>query len=254
MEEKNYNSNNRINSIDFLRGISIIFVVFYHLIFDLVELYDKKIFFWGTDYFEFIHYLFLLVLFIVSGISTSFSKNIFKRAATVILSAYTITFITVISMPEQIILFGVLHYLGYSMMIYGFFEKISKKIKWYIKFIFYIFLYIVFFNIYTESSLNFIFTKIKIPSILLESDFLYPFGIVNENFTSSDYFPILPWIFVFLIGTAISDPILNKKLPEKFYNFKSSFITFIGKHTLVIYLIHQPIIIFLLYIYSRYTF
>lgn len=149
MEEKKYNSNNRINSIDFLRGISIIFVVFYHLIFDLVELYDKKIFFWGTDYFECMHYLFLLVLFIVSGISTSFSKNIFKRAVTVILSAYTITFVTVISMPEQIILFGVLHYLGYSMMIYGFFEKIFKKNKMVYKiYCLYIFVYSFFQHLY----------------------------------------------------------------------------------------------------------
>ena len=66
------------------------------------------------------------------------------------------------------------------------------------------------------------------------------------GFSSSDYFPLLPNFGYFLIGSAIGRLIYRKKetlLPK--VNAQSPilrFLQFCGKHSLWIYLLHQPLL------------
>ncbi|MDR2600221.1 MAG: DUF1624 domain-containing protein [Oscillospiraceae bacterium] len=53
---------------------------------------------------------------------------------------------------------------------------------------------------------------------------------------------MLPWIFVFLLGTWIGIYIKENKFPKWFYNFKIPFFPLIGRHALLVYILHQPIL------------
>ena len=68
------------------------------------------------------------------------------------------------------------------------------------------------------------------------------FGFVSSGFYSADYFPILPWIFVFLLGTWLGGKIREGKLPERFYTARFPFFPKVGRHALLIYILHQPIL------------
>ena len=71
---------------------------------------------------------------------------------------------------------------------------------------------------------------------------LYPLGFTAPGFYSADYFPLLPWFFLFLMGTALGgwclenrdSPLLTKSLPPA--------LTWPGRHSLVIYVLHQPVL------------
>lgn len=77
---------------------------------------------------------------------------------------------------------------------------------------------------------------------------LLPIGAVPPGFVSVDYFPLLPWFGICLIGaglmhlqavrTACARP-LPRALPLRFCETA-------GRHTLLIYLIHQPMLFLLL--------
>lgn len=75
---------------------------------------------------------------------------------------------------------------------------------------------------------------------------LAPLGVVPENLTMPDYRPLLPWFGVCLLGVAAGN-LLRGRLPEvalpESASRAASPLAFLGRHSLFIYLVHQPIII-----------
>ena len=75
---------------------------------------------------------------------------------------------------------------------------------------------------------------------------LMPLGLPWEGFASSDYFPLLPYLGFFLVGSALGKSVYRKKeslLPRvNTQNFLIRFFLLCGKHSLWIYLLHQPLL------------
>jgi uncharacterized membrane protein len=75
---------------------------------------------------------------------------------------------------------------------------------------------------------------------------LMPLGLYWRGFQSSDYFPLLPNLGYFLVGAAIGKTVYGKKeslLPKiNHRNIILRCLQFCGRHSLWIYLLHQPIL------------
>ena len=82
----------------------------------------------------------------------------------------------------------------------------------------------------------------KMPDFFYNTNFFFPLGMYNASFYSSDYFPFFPWIFVFLFGTYIGKFIKEHNMPSFMYKTHSKALSYLGKHALVIYVAHQPIL------------
>ena len=72
-------------------------------------------------------------------------------------------------------------------------------------------------------------------------------GLHPESFYSVDYEPLLPWLGVVLIGiftgkTLYPDGTRSFHLPPM-RNPVTGGLTFLGRHSLIIYLLHQPVIV-----------
>jgi hypothetical protein len=81
---------------------------------------------------------------------------------------------------------------------------------------------------------------------------LMVFGIYSADFSSSDYYPLIPWLGVFLYGAAIGKFCYMDKRQSIFkFTFKDNIISKLGRHTLIIYLVHQPAIIGVLSLIDR---
>ena len=63
----------------------------------------------------------------------------------------------------------------------------------------------------------------------------------NTGIISADYYPLLPWIFIFLVGSFLGRPFKNGTAPKLFRANPVKDLSFVGRHTLLVYLIHQPI-------------
>jgi uncharacterized membrane protein len=68
------------------------------------------------------------------------------------------------------------------------------------------------------------------------------FGFKYDGFFSADYFPILPWIFVFLLGTWAGKYVAEYRLPDRFYTLSVPVLPAIGRKAFIIYLVHQPVL------------
>ncbi|MBR6258762.1 MAG: DUF1624 domain-containing protein [Oscillospiraceae bacterium] len=219
-------SENRIQLMDGLRGFAVVLMVIHHFLFDLVVFLGAPSWLFENPVFNFLHYIFAGLFVVLSGVSSRFSRSNVKRGIKVLIVAYAMTAVTYyMGIPIR---FGVLHLLGFSMVFYGltarFLDKLPRS-----------------FAMLLYAALVIILTVLT-SVITVKVRFLWMFGFIYDGFFSSDYFPIFPWLFVFLFGTVTGMYIKEHRFPEKFYTLRPPVFPAIGRHALLVYIVHQPVL------------
>lgn len=221
---------NRIWEIDLLRFIAIVLMVTFHLVYDLNEFANVNV-----EYeFGFWYYIGAVsaILFIfVSGISSGFSRNTFRRGLKVFGFGMVITIVTYFFDSSQYIRFGILHFLGVSMMLF----PLLKKVNNWLLLIIGVFLFVV---------------GKFIETMTVNTVLLLPFGFMYGGFASMDYYPLFPYISYFILGILCYKLFYYKRRSLFGFNFNVSLVQAVGKHSLIIYLLHQPIMFGVIYIMS----
>ena len=129
-----------------------------------------------------------------------------------------------------LIVCGVLHMLAVCMLFYGFTHRFWDRLPDWV-----MILFCVLATVLTARLAN---------GVLIDGpEWLFPFGFIAEGFYSADYFPLFPWLFVFLFGTWLGEKIRAGKLPEGFYTYRVPLFPAVGRHALLIYILHQPVLL-----------
>jgi len=82
-----------------------------------------------------------------------------------------------------------------------------------------------------------------VPVVVLAAFFVLYHGIGRwPEIPSADYFPLVPWAFLFFFGVWLGGPVRDGILPEWFYRTKIPVLPAVGRKTLLIYLLHQPVL------------
>ena len=90
-----------------------------------------------------------------------------------------------------------------------------------------------------------------VKNITPDFDYLFIFGITSNNFVSSDYYPLIPWLGIFIYGIIIGKVLYKEKRSVFNYNMGNNIISWLGRHTLPIYMIHQPVLILLIALFEK---
>jgi len=223
---KKKDASSRIPLIDALRGVAVLLMVAHHFLYDLWTFLGAPSWLFTNPVFDFLHYVFAGLFIMLSGVSARFSRSNLKRGLKVIAAALAITLVT--WQMDMIIVFGILHFLGFSMVFYALTRRLWDRIP--------------------EKAAPILYVALTVASILFldgvssTSNWLWMFGITYAGFFSADYFPILPWIFVFLFGTWMGEIIRQRRMPEWFYSVRVPRLSSVGRKSFLIYLVHQPIL------------
>lgn len=67
-------------------------------------------------------------------------------------------------------------------------------------------------------------------------------GVTARDFYSSDYFSILPWLFLFMTGYFLYRIVEKNNLLKYLEGSISTALEWLGRHSLILYMEHQPII------------
>lgn len=233
----------RIHTLDELRGFAVFCMVFYHAFYSIGVFFNAK---WGMDLLNFFspaEPYFAGLFIIIAGISSQLSHSNLERGCKLLFIALAVTVVTFFVVGSNgTIRFGILHMLAICMMAYGLIGKYLNLIPMWIGVVVSMFLFSMTYSITSGAiGIPFIFSH-KLPVEWYQTNILFMFGFHDSTFTSSDYFPIIPWIFLFFAGTFLGKPAAANKFPKFMYKKRIPFFSFIGKHALVIYILHQPVI------------
>lgn len=241
----------RVGMIDEVRGIALIGIVVYHLIFDLTAIYGINIPVFHADWVELLRNIGAGAFVFIAGTACHFTRSNLRRGAACLGIGLCLSLVTYVMIRDQFIAFGVLHCLGTCMLLFWILRPLLDRIPWVLGFLLAVLLFALTYNVQRGSiGLPSLFTY-ALPQEWYQTPFLFPLGLQNAGFSSSDYYPLLPWFFLFLAGSFFGVPVRGNKLPQGFYVTRFRSLAFIGRHTLLIYLVHQPLFLAMLELIFR---
>ena len=236
-------SSKRLHGLDAFRGFLMLNMIAYHGMWNLVYLFGVEAgWYSGTPKYlwqQFICWSFILL----SGFCWNFSRNHLKRGLLVFGGGAVVSLVTCMLMPGSRILFGVLTCIGSCMILMIPLEKLLKRLPAGLGLIFSFSLFFLLRNC-PKGSLGFeSFMICDLPAALYRKNLTAYLGFPQPGFFSTDYFPVIPWIFLFVAGyflhRVLGEKDLNKKL---FARGQVPVLNWIGRHSLLVYLLHQPIL------------
>lgn len=248
MNEKKIKSN-RLELLDAIRGITIISMIIFHTLWDLVYIYNIDIDWYKGSYGYLWQQGICWTFILLSGFCFSLGKNPLRRGVLVSLGGIAVTLATLIFMPENRVVFGILTLIGACMLIMVPLKNLLNRVNCFLGFIISFALFIIFRNV-NSGYLGFEKLQFfKLPLFLYRNYFTAFLGFTPRSFYSGDYFSLFPWLFLFITGFFIYKICEKYSLAERLFSRgKIAPINFIGRHSLIIYLLHQPIIYGVLYI------
>ena len=237
------NGKSRLYLLDEYRGFVIINMIAYHAIWDLVYMFGVGWKWYKSDigfiWQQWICWSFILV----SGFCWQMSQKNLKRGLLVFGAGFLITAVTVIFMPASKVVFGVLTLLGSSMLLMIPCDKICRKIP---SLVGMIASFVIFLLVYPVNR-GYLgigeMRMVELPREWYANLFTTYLGFTEPGFYSTDYFSIVPWFFLYLTGYFLYSFMGKNCGATKLLTTSiCSPLGWIGRHSLIIYMLHQPVI------------
>lgn len=277
--EKKKSGSERLALLDSLRGLTLISMILYHACWDAVYLLGANWPWYGSRAAYIWQQSICWTFIMLSGFCIPFSSKLLRRGLEVFGAGALVMAVTCLLLPEDRVVFGVLTLIGSCMLLMIPLRKIlggdsraeatadrtavrkaSGVNRAAILFIVFAILFILFKDVnYGEIGTGMLHRivptipklTIRIPEALYANLATAYLGFPPADFYSTDYFSLLPWNFLYLCGYelhwilkaagVLDAPILRKEIRP---------LAFMGRNSLVIYLLHQPVLYLFVLLYN----
>lgn len=177
---------------------------------------------------------------LLSGFCVPLGHRTLKRGAQVFAAGALVTVVTLVFMPEDRVVFGVLTFLGSAMLLTGVLEPLLKKIPPAAGLAVSAVLFALTYHL-DERWLGFGGLRLALPDAWYANYFTAFFGFYPDWFYSTDYFGLLPWLFLFWAGYYLHKAVGRRRM-EPLRRSVCPALGWMGRHSLLLYLLHQPVI------------
>lgn len=239
----------RIGLIDEVRGFAIICMVIYHGFYDMITFLGADIPLFYHPVMNLIRDLFVFGFVFISGAACRFSRSNLKRGAVCFGIGLGMTLVTALFLPDQLIMFGILHCLGVCMMLFPLFRPLLDRIPSWLGISVLLLLFLATYRL-MEGYLGIGPISAELPRPWYQTKWLFWLGLPDNSFFSSDYFPLLPWLFAFLLGSYFGRYLKSGAPPQWMTKTHIRPLAFVGRHTLWVYIAHQPVLFVIFYTIS----
>lgn len=203
-------------------------MVVFHFIYDLNEFVNININY-ESGFWYYIGKIAAILFIVVSGVSSNFSKNKMKNAVKLLGYGILVSVATYFVFKDMYVRFGILHFLAIMTLSSIFLNRLNLLSLFLIQ------SFSLFFYILSER-------------IRIDTFWLIPFGFKYYGFTTVDYYPIFPYIIFYILGIFIYRFIYSKGKRILQFEIKSNIIELVSKKSLAIYILHQPILLVIIFI------
>lgn len=232
----------RIVLLDEMRGFAVFCMVVYHAFYTFTFLLGWDFCRSLLDFFTPAEPWFAGLFIFLSGLAGNLTRSNLKRGLKLAIVAVGVSAVTFFAVREQAIYFGILHFLSVSMLLIGLCKRPLNRVPIWVG----ISLCAVLFLFTMGVEYGYLgiarYPLIDLPRTWYTTNWFMPLGFYNSAFFSSDYFPVFPWIFVFLAGFFFGRYAVQGKFPAWTYRSRVRPLAFLGRHALIVYIVHQPVL------------
>lgn len=238
----------RMDVFDLLRGLALLSMIAFHTCYDLAYLARVPSMAWFAPPLEDVWRCTISWTFIgVAGCMCLLTRNNARRAAKYLAVALAVFVATTVAAADTPINFGVIFCMGACTLIYAGLERVGLAPRGYLAAVVCLALFLALLGI-QHGSVWLFGANVELPAVLYSTRLFDWLGFPGPGFASGDYYPVLPHIFLFLAGAALMATWRDRPqgYPAALYARVPSglrWICVVGRHTLWIYLAHQPVIL-----------
>lgn len=232
----------RIALLDELRGLCVLLMVVYHGLYTLGYYLDiaacRRLFHFFTP----VEPLFAGIFIFLCGLCCTLSHSNLKRGALLAVVAAGVSLVMAVGFPENPIWFGVLHLLATCILLYAATARAIARVPGSLGFLLCAVLFVLCWHVPVQWQDGF-FGLPGVWEVAVKpatTPFLYPLGLSRIPGSQGDYFPLIPWIFCFFGGSFLGRYL--PRLPHALCRPHLPPLSFLGRHALLIYVLHQPLI------------
>ena len=234
LQVKSDNPAKRVVFFDTLRGLTLLSMIAFHLTYDLAYLFGIDLPWFTSSPFQDIWRATISWTFLIlAGWMTQHSHNNLKRGFMYAAAALLVFILTTVARVDTPISYGILYCMSFCTITYAAVSQLFKRLNPLIMIFICMGLFALTYDVPSNS---------------------YPFsglswlGFPAQGFASSDYYPPLPYFFLYGAGVNLAILYLKNSTgaspyPAWMYRDFCPPLTAMGRHSLVIYLAHQPIIL-----------
>lgn len=228
--------------LDGIRGFAVVNMVVFHFLYDVFMIYGRDPNWYGQTAVRLWQQSICWTFILISGFVWSWGKTgNLKRGCILNLWGFLISLVTLLVTPQEAVWFGILNFIGCAILLLAMFEKGIEKIPPVLGTAVSFFLFLLCRRIqYGTIGLG-EYVIAEVPDFLYGIAILTPFGFPFPDFRSSDYFPVLPWIFLYLCGFFLSKILMEKSWWKRIAQYKVPVLSGLGRKAIWVYLIHQPV-------------
>lgn len=227
--------------LDELRGLALISMMGYHAMWDLVYLFGVSAPWYGGLAGLLWQQITCWVFILLSGFCVGLGSRPVRRGLLVFGGGALVTVITALFMPADLVLFGVLTFLGTAMILTGLLRPALDRAPAWAGLAAGLLLFALTYRVNSGYLGIAGLWEWRLPAALYRDFFMTFLGFPGPGFYSTDYFSLLPWIFLYwagyylyrLTGRERLAPLRRSLCPP---------LGWVGRHSLLLYLLHQPVL------------
>jgi len=234
---------------DMIRGVTLVSMIAFHTCWDLVYLAGKE-WDWYRSVPSYVWQQSICWSFILlSGFCWLLGRRHLKRGLIVFGCGLLVSAVTPFVSRDSVILFGILTFFGSAMLLMIPLEKWLRHVPAAAGLPAALLVFLFLKNI-NRRYLGLQSWKLFVPSSLYRGYPMAYLGFPFKGFYSADYFSLLPWIFLYISGYFLFRLLKDSGALERLESASAgtwltaagSPFAFLGKHSLLIYLLHQPVV------------
>lgn len=230
----------RLILIDLLRGVAILLMFIYHFCFDLTY-FGYTNFQFNTDEFWLNFRALIVSLFLgLVGFSLYLAHSRqwqaqawLKRVGILVLASSAVSLSSYLMYPKSFIFFGILHFIALASVLGVLFIRLG------------------YWNLLIGAIILLIGNHYGHP--FFNQPAMQWFGLMTHRPVAEDYVPFFPWFGMVLVGMGLAfwsknNQKLGQILAWQYHHPAVNTLCFAGRHSLIIYLLHQPVFLGILFL------
>lgn len=221
----------RFAAIDALRGVGLCLMIGYHFTFDLAFFKVVAVDFNHDPFWLAARDLIVTWFLLLVGVSLVLAQRahpglraFWRRIALIVFCALLVTAASYVMFPQTFISFGILHCIAVASVL------ARPLVRWP--------------RVALALGVAIIVGGATLQFPLFDARWLNWIGMMTHKPPTEDYVPLFPWLGVVLVGVAAGAWIADRERAtlSSLGHFAPRWLAWLGRHSLLVYMVHQPIL------------
>ncbi len=232
----------RIGVFDAVRGLSVISMVLFHLCYDLRFIYGFDLGWFAPPLQDAWRASISWTFVFVAGCMFSLSRSNLRRGAQYAAVALAIFVVTSVASVDTPISFGIIYCMAACTLVTWALAAGGLVPRGPVAAAALAVAFVALLDL-PRGSVGIGPVSVILPEGAYGTEWLSWLGLPGPAFSSGDYYPLLPYLMLYLAGVAMGSFWAERGYPGWARRLRVAPLNFVGRHALVVYVVHQPVLL-----------